>query len=163
MRQLRQLMIVAAAAALLMSVACKKSGGAASALPATNQVAGWTKSSETRSFTPKTLSDYIDGDAEKYIKAGVQGTVTSDYKSQSGVEATVDIYTMSATDGAKTILDSESAGGATPVALGDAGRASNQSVTFRKGPSLVRIVAYQASPQAQQELMNLAKGLEAKL
>jgi hypothetical protein len=38
-----------------------------------------------------------------------------------------------------------------------------QSVIFRKGPTLVRIVAYDATPETQQALLDLARGVEAKL
>jgi hypothetical protein len=36
-------------------------------------------------------------------------------------------------------------------------------VIFRKGPYLVRIVAYESAPDAPQALLALAHGLEAKL
>jgi hypothetical protein len=49
------------------------------------------------------------------------------------------------------------------VQLGDAGIAYEQSVTFRKGPYLVCIVAYEATPGTQQALIALAHGVEAKL
>jgi hypothetical protein len=49
------------------------------------------------------------------------------------------------------------------VQLGDAAVAYEQSVTFRKGPYLVRIVAYQAAPDGPQALLALAHGVEAKL
>jgi hypothetical protein len=38
-----------------------------------------------------------------------------------------------------------------------------QSVIFRKGPYLVRIVAYESTPDAPQALLALAHGVEAKL
>jgi len=39
--------------------------------PASNAVAGWQKTSETRVFAVKDLWQYIDGDSEQYISAGV--------------------------------------------------------------------------------------------
>ena len=59
---------------------CKKK--AANLLPASGSIAGWEKSSETRVFEAKDLWQYIDGDAEQYIQAGVVSTSTSDYKYQ---------------------------------------------------------------------------------
>ncbi len=47
--------------------------------------------------------------------------------------------------------------------LGDEGVQYAQSVTFRKGPYLVRIVAYESTPDTPQELVALAHGVEAKL
>jgi hypothetical protein len=47
--------------------------------------------------------------------------------------------------------------------VGDAGLAYEQSVIFRKGPYLVRIVAYDATPGTEQALLALAHGVEARL
>jgi hypothetical protein len=79
------------------------------------------------------LWQYIDGDAEQYISAGVVSTSTSDYKYQGQLEATVDVYTMGSADGARTILAKGQTKDAQTVQLGDAGLAYTQSVIFRKG------------------------------
>jgi hypothetical protein len=71
---------------------CKKK--AADPFPASGAVAGWEKTSDTRTFAAKDLWQYIDGDAEQYISAGVVSTSTSDYKYQGQLEATVDVHTM---------------------------------------------------------------------
>jgi len=153
-----------AAIALLALVACsgcKKK--LTDPFPATGAIAGWEKTSETRIFAAKDLWQYIDGDAEQYIAAGVVSASTSDYKYQGQLEATVDVYTMSSADGARTILQKGQTKEAQTVQLGDAGLAYAQSVTFRKGAALVRITAYEAAPNAQIALLALAHGVEAKL
>ncbi|MFP5276024.1 MAG: DUF6599 family protein [Acidobacteriota bacterium] len=139
---------------------CKK---ASDPFPASGAVAGWQKSSATRTFAARDLWQYIDGEAEAYIRAGVISASTSDYKYQGQLEATVDVYTMGAASGAGAILDKQSTRDAQAVALGDAGIAFEQSVLFRKGPRFVRIVAYEATPQTQQALLALAHGVEARL
>lgn len=152
------------AIAVLVSVVCsgcKKK--IAVPFPASGAVAGWEKTSETRVFAAKDLWQYIDGDAEQYLSAGVISTFTSDYKYQGSLEATVDVYTMKDAAGASKILEKGQTKEAQIVPLGDAGVAYAQSVIFRKGPSLVRIVAYEAAPNAQQALLALAHGVEAKL
>ena len=73
--------------------------------PASGAVAGWQKTSDTRVFAAKDLYQYIDGDAEQYISAGVVSTSTSDYKYQGQLEATVDVYTMGDAAGARKILE----------------------------------------------------------
>lgn len=160
---LRKAALVATAGALLLSAACKKQSAAANPFPESQQVSGWAKAGETRTFSPDKLSDYIDGDAEKYIKAGVQNTSTADYKFQDKVEAAVDVYTMSNADGAKSILSAEPMLDAKALQLGDEGRAYSQSVLFRKGPHFVRIVAYQDGPEVQQALTALGQGVDQKL
>ena len=139
---------------------CKKSQ--VDPFPASGAVAGWEKTSETRIFAAKDLWQYIDGDAEQYISAGVVSTSTSDYKYQDQLEATVDVHTMGDAAGARKILETGTSDAKT-VQLGDAGVAYAQSVIFRKGPYLVRIVAYESTPGTPQALLALAHGVEAKL
>ena len=117
---------------------CKKAKS--DPFPVSGVVAGWEKTSDTRTFAAKDLYQYIDGDAEQYIAAGVVTTSTSDYKFQGQLEATVDVHT-----------------------IGDAAVAYGQSVIFRKGIYLVRIVAFQSTPGASDALQALARGIEAKL
>ncbi len=133
---------------LLLAVAgvsgCKKKN--VDPFPASGAVAGWEKSSETRTFEPKDLWQYIDGDSEQYIQAGVVSTATSDYKFQGQLEAVVDVYTMGGPDGAQTILEQRTDQGRKErFSLATQGVEYAQSVSFRKGPYLVRIVAYQSS------------------
>jgi hypothetical protein len=132
-------------------------------MPPSGAVTGWEKSADTRVYAAKDLWQYIDGDAEQYIAAGVVSTSTSDYKYQNQLDAVVDVYTMGDFAGARKILESGSSNGAKSVQVGDAGLAYEQSVAFRKGPYLVRIVAYEATPGAQQALLALAHGVEARL
>jgi hypothetical protein len=113
-------------------------------------------------FCAKDLWQYIDGDAEQYISAGVVSTSTSDYKYQGQLEATLDVHTMGDAAGARKILETGQPMTPRAVQLGDAGVAYAQSVIFRKGPYLVRIVAYESTPGAAGSAC-LAHGVEAKL
>lgn len=140
---------------------CRK--GHADPFPASGEIAGWQKTGDTRTFKANELWQYIDGDSEQYVKAGVVSTATADYNYQARLEAVVDVHTMGNADGARKILDRAQAGDARAVQIGDGGVAYSQSVTFRKGVYLVRIVAYQSYGDGPQALVNLAHGIEAKL
>jgi hypothetical protein len=131
--------------------------------PASGAVAGWEKSGDTRVFAPKDLWKYIDGDSDQFLQAGVVSASTSDYKYQGQLEATVDVYTMGDAGGAAKIFDSGSSKDARHIQLGDAAIAYEQSVTFRKGAYLVRIVAYDDTPGTQPAVIALAHGVEARL
>jgi hypothetical protein len=160
----RRWTLALAALALLAVVTytgCRKGKG--NAFPASGAVTGWEKTSDTRVFAAKDLWQYIDGDAEQYISAGVVSASTSDYKFQGNLEAVVDIYTMGDAAGARKILEAGQSSDAKPVQLGDEAVAYAQSVSFRKGPYLVRIVAYESTPDAQQALMALAQSIASKL
>lgn len=148
-------------AAFVAGSGCKKS--MVDVFPASGAVAGWEKSSETRTFAAKDLWQYIDGDSEQYIASGVVTTSTSDYKYQGQLEATVDVHTMSGPDGARKILESGLTRDARNIQLGDEAVQYAQSVIFRKGVYLVRIVAYESTPDSPQALLALAHGVEAKL
>jgi len=150
--------------AVCLTSGCRKGATpAANLFPASSEVAGWTRAPEIRTFAPGQLSDYIDGDAEKYLKAGVKSTSTADYKYKDKIQVVVDVYTMSAPEGAKAIFDSEPAMEAQTPALGDASRLYSQSLIFRKGPYLVRIVAYEESLQLPQAMLELGHAMEKRL
>ena len=143
---------------------CKRKPAAnGSPFPASNEVAGWAKTDEVRTFESADLWKYIDGGAELYLKAGAQRVSTADYKFQNKVDAVVDVYTMANSDGAAQIFDSEPAGDAKPVQLGDAARLYGQSLIFRKGPELVRIVAYQDSAETPQAILELGRNILGRL
>ena len=140
---------------------CKKQSR--NPFPASGEVAGWQKTGDTRTFAANDLWQYIDGDSEQYRKAGVVSTATADYNYQSRLEAVVDVHTLESADGARRILENGKGGDAKPVQLGDGGVAYAQSITFRKGVYVVRIVAYQSFADGPQALMTLAHGVESKL
>jgi hypothetical protein len=75
----------------------------------------------------------------------------------------VDVYTMGDAASANKILSTNQTREAKAIQLGDAGVQYAQSVIFRKGPYLVRIVAYESTPNTPQALLALAHGVEAKL
>jgi len=151
-------------AACITTTGCKRSPASEAAFfPDSNQAAGWAKTSATRSFAAADLWKYIDGGAEEYLKAGVRSASTSDYKFQNTLEAVADIYSMTTADGARQVFDSEPIGNANTPQLGDAARLYAQSLVFRKGPYLVRIVSYEESAQAQPALLQLGRAIEKRL
>lgn len=155
-----------ATAAVLLAVAgvcagCRKA--AVDPFPPTGVVAGWEKTGETRTFAARDLYQYIDGDAEQYVSAGIVTTSTADYKYQGGLEATVDVHKMGDAAGAGRIFAKDVSADGKSVAIGDAAVAHAQSVVFRKGRYLVRLVAYQSTPGSADALQALARAIEARL
>ena len=146
---------------LTLAFGCKKNE--VNPFPASGAIAGWQKTDATRVFEAKDLWQYIDGDAEHFIQAGVVSTATSDYAYDSHLEAVVDVHTMSGPDGARKILETGLTRDAKTIQIGDEGVQYAQSVSFRKGAYVVRIVAYEATPDGPQALLALAHGVEARL
>jgi uncharacterized protein DUF6599 len=147
---------------LLLFAGCRRHP-TANFFPDSAEAPGWTKTPGIRTFSSDQLSDYIDGDAEKYINAGVRSASTADYKFNGQIQVTVDVYTMSTAAGAKAILDSEPSTDAQFPQVGDAARLYSQSLTFRKGRHLVRMVAFQESPQLPQAMIALGHAIEKRL
>ncbi len=160
----RGVLLVMLGVALLLDASCKRQPGTErSFFPASNQIAGWAKTGDTRTFEAAELWKYIDGEAERYLKAGVQRVSTADFKFQNKVNAVVDIYTMGNAEGAKKIFQSQAAVDGKPIQLGDDARSSSQSLVFRKGSCLVRIVAFEESAETQQAVLQLGQGIELRL
>ncbi|MGD0913211.1 MAG: DUF6599 family protein, partial [Terracidiphilus sp.] len=112
-------------AIFLAGTGCKKS--IVDPFPASGAIAGWQKTTDTRVFASKDLWQYIDGDADHYIQAGVVTTSTSDYNYQGNLEAVVDVYTMGDSAGAHKIFAGDVSGSGKGVSLGDEGVAFAQS------------------------------------
>jgi hypothetical protein len=148
---------------LLVGCRAKRPSAPADFFPQSNAVLGWVTSGNTRSFDANHLWEYIDGDADKYVRAGVVKTLTSDYRFNGTTDATADVYVMANPGGARQVYESESAAGSTPVDVGDAARLAKGSVTFRQGPYLVRLVAYEDSPEMTQALTDLAHAISNRL
>lgn len=161
---LRGAVMVALCLALFSYASCKRQSTSSNELfPASNEVAGWTETDDIRTFEAVDLWRYIDGDADRYLQAGAQRVSTTDYKFQNQVEAVVDIYTMENSEGAGKILELEPAGDAKRVQMGDDARLHSQSLVFRRGVYLVRIVAYEESVETPQAILLLGRSIERRL
>lgn len=158
-----KLALLTATASLVLSCGRKSAPKPAMYFPEAGEVTGWNKVGETRTFEAKELWRYLDGDAERYVHAGVQRTLTADYRYRNETDAAADIHIMAAPDGARKIFESEPAGESEGVGLGDAGRLYGASLVFRKGAYLVRLVAYRDTPQVRQALVELSKAIEKRL
>jgi hypothetical protein len=160
----RHARIVALCLAFIAIAGCNRKPAAAGApFPASNQVAGWTRTGDIRTFEAADLWKYIDGEAERYLKAGALRVSTADYKFQNKADAVVDIYMMENAAGAAKIFDSEPAGDARSVRLGDDARLYAQSLVFREGRVLVQIVAYEGSAEIGQAILDLGQSIAGRL
>jgi len=149
---------------LILSLACgSKSTTSRAYLPETGQVEGWNKSGATRAFPPDRLFEYIDGDADRFLKAGVGQTLTSDYRYGDKIDAVADVFVMKDPAGATQVFESQPASGSQPVEIGDAARLYPGTLMFRRGRFFVRLVAYEESPEIQQALPALARSIAARL
>jgi len=154
-------------AALLIAIASgcgpKSSTGPTALFPKTGEVPGWSQRGAPRIFEAAALWQYIDGDADRYVQAGVEKTFTAEFRHLDKTDAVADIYVMRNPDGARKILEAESAAGSQPLALGEAGRLYGASLTFRQGRYFVRLVAFDNAPQVSQALVELGRAIAGRL
>ena len=132
-------------------------------LPEGSAVPSWAKSGATRTFTADNLWEYINGDAEKYVQAGVRQTLTADYRFQGKIDAVVDIYVMSSAEGARKIFPTDSPAGSQRPKIGDLALLSRGSLTFRKGVYFVRVVAYKETPEISKALLDMGRAIERRM
>lgn len=137
--------------------------GGASLFPTSAEAAEWTRTSDIRTFAAADLWKYIDGEAERYLAAGVQTASTADYRLHDKYDAVVDIYRMATAGGAEQIFAAEPLNGGEVVQLGDTARLYGQSLIFCEGPYLVRVTAYQEAPEIKAALLVLGRAIEPKI
>ena len=134
-----------------------------SRFPEDNEAAGWRKSGEARTFEADDLWHYLDGDAERYLRAGVLRTFTAEYKYQDKIDAVADIHLMRTATGAASIFAAQPATGSHSIQLGEAGRSWGQSLIFHQDAFFVRLVAYQDEPGVEAALIRLGRAVERRL
>ena len=157
------LAMILSLAGLLAGCRSKTPSSPVNFYPESNTVQDWVKSSDTRTFEASHLWEYIDGDAEKYIQAGVVKTLTSDYRFHDKVDATADVYVMAKPEGAKKLYDSELPADSKSVEVGEAGRIAKGSLTLHQGVYFVRLVSYEDSPEMTKALTDLAGAISSRL
>ncbi len=127
------------------------------------QAPGWVRVGEGRAFAPDNLWELIDGDAERYLDAGVEKIRTADFRLDGKLEVTVEVYRMKDLDGARAIFRSESPSGTRPLAVGDEGRIHAMGLTLRVGRVFVRLAAFEDKPEAAEAMTSLARALAQRL
>jgi hypothetical protein len=135
----------------------------ASLFPASQEAAEWTRAGDIRTFPAADLWKYIDGEAERYLSAGVQMVRTADYRFRNQYDAVVDIYEMAGQTGAGKIFSAEPVNGGETVQAGERARLYSQSLIFCEGRYLVRITAYQDASEMKSALLVIGRVIEARL
>jgi len=126
-------------------------------LPGDGEAPGWKRSGGMRSFDAENLWEYVNGDADRYVAAGVKRTYTQRYQHAGGGEAVVDAHLFGSAEGARKLFESEAAAGARALALGEAGRDYGAAITFHGGAWFVRVVAYGDEEGVRKGLKELAR------
>ncbi len=159
----RTLLTASIAVVFLLSCRQESASQDQGPFPASGEVPGWVKSGAVRTFPAANLWEYIDGDAERYTQAGVVTTLTADYRFEDKTDAVVDVHIMATPEGPTKLLEAEWSEEGQRVPVGDDARLFATSLVFRKGRHLVRLTAYEESPEIGNALVALGQAIEKKL
>jgi len=128
-------------------------------LPDKVDPAGFERSSEVETYAGESLFEYINGGAEVYHQYGFIEVATA-YYSRDQIEIVVDIYRFGDPDNAYGLFSSLRPLEPTFAQYGVEGFASGTTIDFVKGSFLVRLVAYDESPETSSSLRSLAKAFD---
>ena len=121
---------------------------------------GWTRIEALQHYTPDTLFEYINGEAEGVIPYGFRLLTQATYQ-RGEAESVVDIYDVGSAEGAYGLFRSHSSVQAKPVDVGTEGAADEARVEFWQGRYYV--AAAVPSPEAHKAVLALARGLARDL
>ncbi len=125
---------------------------------------GWTRSGEAEVYTPDTLFELINGEAELYYPYGVKRTIAAKYNREGETDNPIylELFEMaSALDGFGIYSNYRSAK-STIVDIGNAGFASSTEVMFYQGPYFAQLNVATAQ-ESRDRLESCARALSKAL
>jgi hypothetical protein len=148
---------------VLMLVACGR-GGESSApghLARRSLPAGWTEESRS-TYDEKTIFDYIDGGAERYLRRGFHRLYTARYVDAAKDELTVDLYDMGNPENAAAIFADTRVPDPRPVAACDRAEAHDYGVELRRGRVYGEIMVLRGDPALKAAAVAFARAVCAE-
>jgi hypothetical protein len=128
-------------------------------LPA--ELEGWKKSQEIASYTPETLSDYIDGGAELYLSFGFQRSLSVAYARGAGETITVDVFDQGSSWDAYGVF---AHGRETPDGpIGQGSEYVSGQLSFWKDRFYVSIMATRETAETRTAVMKLGEIIAAAI
>ena len=129
------------------------------ALP--EKVDRWNRVEPPETYSPKTLSNYIDGGAELYLSYNFKGSLAVKYEDASENEIAVDVFDMgSSTDAFGVFAHTRE------TIAKDFGQGSEYAsglLTFWKGRFYVSVLAYPETPASKNAVTVLGRAIEGAI
>jgi len=122
--------------------------------------AGWAEQSRT-SYDAKTIFDYIDGGAERYLRQGFRRLHAARY-GKGADEVTIDLYDLGRPENAAAIYAATPVPKARPVSACDEAQAHDYGLKLRHGRVYGEITASRADPALQAAAAAFAKAVCGK-
>ena len=121
------------------------------------EIAGWRQSGEVQTFSPKTLFEYINGDADLYLMYDLQELKVTEYLNEKKASVIVDVYRHKTPTHAFGIYSQERLPNANFINVGAQGYVEEEILNFIAGPYYVKITGYKIESGAQEVLLSFAK------
>ena len=121
------------------------------------EIAGWRQSGEVQTFSPKTLFEYINGDADLYLVYDLQELKVTEYLNEKKASVIVDVYRHKTPTHAFGIYSQERLSNANFINVGAQGYVEEEILNFIAGPYYVKITGYKIESGAQEVLLSFAK------
>ena len=121
------------------------------------EIAGWRQSGEVQTFLPKTLFEYINGDADLYLMYDLQELKVTEYLNEKKASVIVDVYRHKTPTHAFGIYSQERLSNANFINVGAQGYVEEEILNFIAGPYYVKITGYKIESGAQEVLLSFAK------
>jgi hypothetical protein len=107
--------------------------------------AGWTEQSRT-TYDRKTIFDYIDGGAERFLRKGLTRVHAARYANAAADEITVDLYDLGRPENAAALYAETKTPKPRPVAACDEALGHDYGLKLRHGRIYGEITASKADP-----------------
>jgi hypothetical protein len=127
------------------------------------EITGWKQSGEIQTFSPKTLFEYINGDADLYIAYDFQELKVAEYLNEKKASVIVDVYRHKTPTLAFGIYSQERLPNANFLNIGAQGYIEQNILNFLSGPYYVKINSYNTGVKDREVLLTFAKKVSEKL
>ncbi len=127
------------------------------------EITGWKQSGEIQTFSPKTLFEYINGDAELYLMYDFQELKVAEYLNEKKASVIVDVYRHKTPTHAFGIYSQERLPNANFLDIGAQGYIEQNILNFLTGPYYVKINSYNTGAEDREILLTFAKKVAENL
>ena len=127
------------------------------------EIAGWRQSGEVQTFSPKTLFEYINGDADLYLMYDLQELKVTEYLNEKKASVIVDVYRHKTPTHAFGIYSQERLPNANFLDIGAQGYIEQNILNFLTGPYYVKINSYSTGAEDREILLTFAKKVAENL
>ena len=127
------------------------------------EVTGWKQSGEIQTFSPKTLFEYINGDADLYLMYDLQELESAEYVNEKKASVIVDVYRHKTPTYAFGIYSQERLSNANIIDIGAQGYIEKNVLNFVSGPYYVKLNSFNTGAGDEEILLNFAKKVSENL